>query len=132
MSSWSEIVDFSQPLTESGGGDRQSDGEPSSNDRIDTHRVNGHELATNAAKYGALSREAGTVQVDWSTDATALTLKWKERGGPIVTGAPLAVGFGSRLVADTVTGNLSGTQHYDWRPEGVEITLNVPLERLKV
>ncbi|TAJ81472.1 MAG: histidine kinase [Reyranella sp.] len=90
-----------------------------------------HELATNAAKYGALSRETGTVQIDWSTNATTLTLKWKERGGPIVTGAPLAVGFGSRLVTDTVTGNLSGTQRYDWQPEGVEVTLNMPLERLK-
>lgn len=90
-----------------------------------------HELATNAAKYGALSRETGTVEIDWSTDSTTLTLKWKERGGPIVTGAPLAVGFGSRLVTDTVTSNLGGTQRYEWRPEGVEVTLNVPLERLK-
>ncbi len=90
-----------------------------------------HELATNAAKYGALSRDAGTVEIDWSTDATTLALKWTERGGPIVTGAPLAVGFGSRLVTDTVINNLGGTQWYDWRPEGVEVTLNMPLERLK-
>lgn len=100
------------------------------------HTTNGialvlHELATNAAKYGALSRETGTVQIDWATDATTLTLKWKERGGPIVTGTPLAVGFGSRLVTDTVARTLSGTQRHDWRPEGVEITLDVPLERLK-
>lgn len=100
------------------------------------HAANGialvlHELATNAAKYGALSRDTGTVAIDWSTDATTLTIKWKELGGPIVTGPPLAVGFGSRLVTETVTRALSGSQRYGWHPEGVEVVLTIPLERLK-
>lgn len=90
-----------------------------------------HELATNAAKYGALSREGGTVALGWAADATTLTLTWKERGGPSVTGAPSVVGFGSRLVAETVSRTLSGTQRYDWQPEGVEVILTLPLERLK-
>lgn len=100
------------------------------------HSTNGlalvlHELATNAAKYGALSREAGTIEIAWHLNATTLTLKWKERGGPIVTGAPLALGFGSRLVTETITRTLAGTQRYHWSPNGVEITLEIPLERLK-
>lgn len=103
---------------------------------IGEHATNGvalvlHELATNAAKYGALSRDIGSVRIDWSTDETALTLTWKERGGPIVTGAPLAVGFGSRLVRETVTRNLGGTQRYEWQPGGVKVTLRLPLDRLE-
>jgi two-component sensor histidine kinase len=100
------------------------------------HATNGvalvlHELATNAAKYGALTREDGTVDIAWTVDATELSLVWKERGGPIVSGAPSAAGFGTRLMTDTVERALSGSQRRDWRPGGVEVTLRLPLERLK-
>jgi two-component sensor histidine kinase len=90
-----------------------------------------HELATNAAKYGALSRDDGVVEVTWTVEKTDLCLKWKERGGPLVSGLPSRAGFGTRLVTDTVEKTLSGTQRYEWHPEGVEITLRLPLERLK-
>ncbi|MBF0374060.1 MAG: PAS domain-containing protein, partial [Alphaproteobacteria bacterium] len=59
-----------------------------------------HELATNAAKHGSLSVEAGRVAVDWFTDPRndRLTIRWRECGGPKLTGAPARRGFGSRLL----------------------------------
>lgn len=71
------------------------------------HATNGvalvlHELATNAAKYGALSRDGGTVAVSWTIEGPELVLTWQEQGGPLVGGAPATLGFGSHLVKETV------------------------------
>jgi two-component sensor histidine kinase len=100
------------------------------------HATNGialvlHELATNAAKYGALTRESGSVEITWTVDATDLMLNWKERGGPIVSGVPLSTGFGSQLMRATVEQALSGTLRHVWALEGVEVAMKIPLERLK-
>jgi two-component sensor histidine kinase len=57
-----------------------------------------HELATNAAKYGALSNRYGRVEVEWTLDDASLTLNWREAGGPPITAAPRSAGFGSRAV----------------------------------
>jgi two-component sensor histidine kinase len=100
------------------------------------HATNGialllHELATNAAKYGALTRESGRVEVAWTADAGDLNLTWKERGGPLVSGAPLATGFGSRLVRDTVEATFTGTLAYTWAPDGVEVAVRIPLDKLR-
>ncbi len=56
-------------------------------------------------------------------------LFWVESGGPPVNGPPTRHGFGSVLAAKTVEGQLSGTLHYDWRPDGLAITMTVPQER---
>ena len=55
-----------------------------------------HELATNAAKYGALSSSVGNLSIQWSLADARLDLEWRERGGPAVT-APVHRGFGTRL-----------------------------------
>jgi PAS domain S-box-containing protein len=82
-----------------------------------------HELATNAAKYGALSRAGGRVAVAWELARDAgpagrLTVRWTEEGGPPVR-APDRRGFGSRLIEQTVQGELAGTVALDYRAEGL-------------
>ena len=82
-----------------------------------------HELATNAAKHGALSREEGRVSVTWRTitaeGTPRLEIEWVETGGPPVAGRPAARGFGSRLLAQVLGGRLGGGTTLDWRPEGL-------------
>ena len=82
-----------------------------------------HELATNAAKYGAFSTETGRVKVKWSriNDANGdrLVLQWIEKGGPKVS-IPKKQGFGSQLIMSTLQGTLGGTIESKWKPEGLE------------
>jgi len=85
-----------------------------------------HELATNAAKYGALSTHDGCVEVDWTSDAGRLTLVWRERGGPPVR-EPERAGFGSRLIRTSVQGALEGVLELRYAPGGVEAELSFPL-----
>lgn len=78
-----------------------------------------HELATNASKYGALSTEAGRIQVSWTMESrTRLRLIWRERGGPPVK-PPSRRGFGSRLITSSLRGDLSGASEFDYAPEGL-------------
>ena len=91
-----------------------------------------HELATNAAKYGALSSENGQVEIVWKMVRAAdgrqrLHLEWHERGGPLVR-EPARRGFGSRLVERSVSADLGGTVEMDWRPEGLRCTISALLE----
>jgi PAS domain S-box-containing protein len=82
-----------------------------------------HELATNAAKYGALSAAEGQIELHWSHAADGqLTLRWTEKGGPAAQ-APVSKGFGSRLIQRTVE-QLNGNVCFDWHPTGLvcEIT----------
>jgi PAS domain S-box-containing protein len=88
-----------------------------------------HELATNATKYGALSRPGGQVRISWSLEASRLRLEWREQGGPVVSGAPNRSGFGSRLLGTTVRLQLGGSLVQHWPPEGMVCVLDVPLER---
>ena len=62
-----------------------------------------HELATNAAKYGALSTESGRVTVAWTADEAILRLSWRETGGPAVV-QPTRKGFGTRLIERGLAG----------------------------
>jgi two-component sensor histidine kinase len=57
-----------------------------------------HELATNAAKYGALSRSTGKLSIRWSLADARLNIEWRESGGPAVV-APTHRGFGTRLLS---------------------------------
>jgi PAS domain S-box-containing protein len=77
-----------------------------------------HELATNAAKYGALSDAKGQIKLTWShSENGRLTLRWIEFGGPRII-APERQGFGSRLIEGMV-GQLGGAARFDWLPEGL-------------
>jgi PAS domain S-box-containing protein len=89
-----------------------------------------HELATNAAKYGALSSPGGYIHIDWSAQNDELLLTWKERGGPSLDGPAEREGFGGSLVRRIVTDQFGGQLSYDWKPEGLIVRLSVPVERL--
>ncbi|MBR0800921.1 hypothetical protein JQ615_36720, partial [Bradyrhizobium jicamae] len=91
-----------------------------------------HETATNAAKYGALSRATGSIHVKWEADRYDFHLEWDETGGPAIEGKPQAKGFGSILTERTVTSELRGKIDHDWRSIGLRLRLSVPLERLAV
>lgn len=84
-----------------------------------------HELATNAAKYGALSIPGGRVDLKWFHEAGNLRMSWAEMGGPKVQ-TPTRKGFGSRVINQMI-GNHSGIVRFDWRAEGMicEISLQV-------
>ena len=85
-----------------------------------------HELATNAAKYGALSVAGGQINLKWSHDTDGrLHLRWTEVGGPKVQ-EPTRKGFGGRII-ERMIAQQSGQMRFDWRAEGLvcEITLKV-------
>ena len=85
-----------------------------------------HELATNAAKYGALSSVAGRVELLWEIKADDLLLYWNETGGPPAS-QPVAPGFGTRIILASIEGQLGGQVRFDWRPDGLRCVLSVPL-----
>jgi two-component sensor histidine kinase len=86
-----------------------------------------HELATNAAKYGALSAAGGRVRVGWGVEGDGrLRLRWAESGGPPVT-PPAATGYGTQLIEATVTYNLGGRVDQRYEPGGLEADIVVPL-----
>jgi two-component sensor histidine kinase len=89
-----------------------------------------HELATNAAKYGALKNESGFARVYWRQENDRLNLTWEERGGPIIEAEPTSRGFGSMLAKSTVVGQLGGSLIYDWRAEGLSVIISIPVENL--
>jgi two-component sensor histidine kinase len=89
-----------------------------------------HELATNAAKYGALSVPDGRVALDWNLEAgsTGLTVRmsWSETNGPVVT-PPSQKGFGSRLIERGLVGAVGGTISLDYAPTGLVCRVVAPL-----
>ncbi|MBM6580099.1 PAS domain-containing protein [Microvirga sp. BT689] len=89
-----------------------------------------HELATNASKYGALSVPEGRLRVTWAR-GVMLTLTWQEEGGPAIQGAPSTEGFGSKLARRSVQDQLGGAISYDWRPEGLQVRIDLPLNQLE-
>jgi PAS domain S-box-containing protein len=90
-----------------------------------------HELATNAAKYGALATTAGRLAIAWRIAGSRLELDWTEQVTTSTVAAPKSHGFGSRLARSSATGQLGGTIDYDWRPEGLRIALRIPVARLE-
>lgn len=85
-----------------------------------------HELATNAAKFGALSLLEGHVQVEWSRSADRLIiLRWTETDGPTVN-LPTRRGFGTRVMENMIRGQLKGEISFDWRAEGLTCELAIP------
>jgi PAS domain S-box-containing protein len=84
-----------------------------------------HELATNAAKYGALSTDAGRVTLDVHRQGDRVALRWREQGGPPVV-APTGEGFGSQLLELSAVRQLGGRVERDWDPAGLRLTITVP------
>jgi two-component sensor histidine kinase len=84
-----------------------------------------HELATNAAKYGALSSSAGKLAIDWSISDARLTLDWRESGGPAVA-TPTHRGFGTRLFLKSLE-QFGGTVEAAFEPTGLVCKLSVSL-----
>ena len=85
-----------------------------------------HELATNAAKHGALSTPQGRVEVAWRVEGGHLHLTWDERGGPPVD-PPTRRGFGSRLIERGLRHELGGNVALDFAPKGLSCAMDVPL-----
>ena len=85
-----------------------------------------HELATNAAKYGALAADRGTIEIRCAREADKLELSWIESGGPARPPAAAEEGFGSYLLRATVRG-LGGDITHEWRDAGVTIHLSAAL-----
>jgi two-component sensor histidine kinase len=89
-----------------------------------------HEIATNAAKYGALSNDSGKIVIDWKllpdTSPPMLQMSWVESGGPRVT-APTRKGFGSRLIERGARDQLGGSATADFLPTGVVYTIECAL-----
>lgn len=89
-----------------------------------------HELATNAAKYGALSAPEGRVDLTTLRAGDRYVMTWRERGGPPVTGTPDASGFGSSLLALSVEGQLGGGLEQTWAAGGLQVVADVPATAL--
>lgn len=93
-----------------------------------------HELATNAAKYGALSNEQGRVSIDWrfdngDNDTQMLELRWTENDGPPVI-APTRKGFGSTVIDSSVRSSTRGNVTLDYAPHGFTFKLDAPLSAI--
>jgi PAS domain S-box-containing protein len=85
-----------------------------------------HELATNAAKYGALSVKEGRIFIVWSRSANgSLVLRWTEAGGPIVA-VPTREGFGTRVMTAMIR-QAKGEMKLDWRPAGMVCEIVLPI-----
>jgi len=90
-----------------------------------------HELATNAAKYGALAVADGRVFVDWSVaDQTnrRLNIEWRELDGPPVS-EPARRGFGSRLIERNVRHDLAGEAKLTYATDGFHAEISIPLDK---
>lgn len=93
-----------------------------------------HELATNAAKYGALARPGGHVELAWEIveqagDRPRLAMHWRESGGPRVA-APEHKGFGTIVLTSMLQYSLGAEVGLSYRPEGLEWTMRCPLTRI--
>jgi PAS domain S-box-containing protein len=85
-----------------------------------------HELATNAVKHGAWSKDHGSVVIDWAVDDALLHLEWRERDGPKVT-PPTRRGFGSRLIERGLAGELGGKVSLLFDEDGVRCLIEAPV-----
>ena len=89
-----------------------------------------HELATNSVKHGSLSCDTGFLDVTSRIDGDEIFVIWAETGGPSITETPVLKGFGSKLIARSVSGQLGGELVYDWQKSGLVVTACMRLDRL--
>lgn len=89
-----------------------------------------HELGTTALKYGALSKDTGTVTLEWDVPGSGqdpgFSLLWRKRGGSSVS-LPTRKGFGSRMIERSLRSYLRGETSLSYLPEGVEFRIGAPL-----
>jgi two-component sensor histidine kinase len=89
-----------------------------------------HELATNAAKHGALSTQEGSVEIRWTgAPDGGLRLTWREQKGPPVI-APARKRFGSHVIERNVPDQLGGSAKLDWHPLGLQCEFVIPPDHL--
>jgi two-component sensor histidine kinase len=92
-----------------------------------------NELATNSIKYGALSNDEGTVELDWhlikEPAGDRLSIRWQERNGPIVT-PPAHKGFGTWVLGRGIPHELDGTVTLDYLAQGVMCQIDIPAPSL--
>ena len=88
-----------------------------------------HELATNAAKHGALSSPNGKITLDWQLRGDSLTLNWAENGGPVIA-EPSSRSFGLKVIVASIEQQLSGKTAFDWDPEGLRCEFSIPRSEL--
>jgi PAS domain S-box-containing protein len=88
-----------------------------------------HELATNAAKHGALSSPSGKVRLDWHLNADALSLQWTENDGP-PTAEPTTRNFGLKVIVASIEQQLGGKTSFDWNLQGLRCELAIPRSEL--
>jgi two-component sensor histidine kinase len=84
-----------------------------------------HELATNSLKYGALSCDAGLLDISGTKVEDNVEIVWTEQSGPTVTPPSAGDGYGSKLLNRTVTGQLGGSINYNWTESGLLVTLRM-------
>ncbi|MEM7688663.1 MAG: HWE histidine kinase domain-containing protein [Pseudomonadota bacterium] len=89
-----------------------------------------HEMATNSAKYGALSAVGGLVAITIERTSENAVIAWQESGGPDIE-PPKNEGFGSRLMTMAVTHQLGGAMETVWEPAGLRAVITLPLARLE-
>ena len=89
-----------------------------------------HELATNAAKHGALSSLKGRVGLTWQLQSDILTLHWVESGGPPIK-TPSARSFGLKVIKASIEQQLGGQATFDWNPRGLRCNLAIALREAK-
>lgn len=89
-----------------------------------------HELATNAAKYGALSVATGRLAITWTVEDAVLSLSWLEQAGPTANGGVNDDGFGTWVIDSTVKGQLQGQIARRWDAGGLAVLMSLPLDRL--
>ena len=87
-----------------------------------------HELATNAAKHGALSSIKGKVCLTWQLQADRLTLHWVESGGPNVR-TPATRNFGLKVIRTSIEQQLGGEVAFDWNQKGLNCVLSIVLHK---
>jgi len=88
-----------------------------------------HELATNAAKHGALSSMTGKVSLTWQLHPDTLKLHWNEWGGPKIA-LPLTGSFGLKVIRASIEQQLAGEATFDWNPDGLRCVLSIPRHEL--
>ena len=88
-----------------------------------------HELATNAAKHGALSSPSGKITLDWQLQSGALTLDWSENGGPAIV-EPSSRSFGLKVIVASIEQQLGGQASFDWNRQGLRCAFSIPRSEL--
>ena len=91
-----------------------------------------HELATNAAKYGALSAPGGRIHISWALVKGRLVLTWEEKGGPVIMAPPERTGLGSVLARRSVSGGLGGDLTFRWNSTGLMVLVSAEMGRLAI